>query len=96
MHSSEEIKYIQQQEELNNVRIQTFEENTVAACLWWKGRSNPDYLKSFKVETPRRGIEQGHSVDVSADGRWIGRWGGVCNCVRVFARVNSIVQCVST
>ncbi len=77
MHSSEEIKYIQQQEEMNNVRIQTFEENTVAACLWWKEGPIRITSKVLKLNS-RRGIEQGDSVHVSADGRWIGRWGGVC------------------
>ncbi len=60
-----------------NVRIYTTEEKFLQ--LFYGAKEGPIRItsKKFYVETPRRGIEQGDSVDVSADGLWIG-W-----CVRV-------------
>ncbi len=45
VHPSEEIKNRPQQEELNNVRIQTFEENISAACFY-NGKEGPIRITS--------------------------------------------------
>ncbi len=61
MHPSEEIKYIQQQEELNNVRIQTFEESIAASCLWWKEGPISITPKVLKLK-PRKVVEKKATV----------------------------------